>query len=1623
MRKSLLGLLLLGVTISGANAQNICLRANNDFTSANGTNGVTNPKYIAKGDINNDGILDVITSNGNTSVVSSVSIFYGQGNGLFVYQDTVTITPNACNTQGIVIEDFDGDGFADFAVVKRTNSPNLNFRVMRGDGTGNFTIYADLQGPNLLTDIVSGDFDNDGLKDAVSLAATSNGTLSFFKNNGAGFNAPVNSVPSFTGLGYYAKSGQFDHLTDGNLDVVITRDGPGRLIFMKGTGTGTFTTGFNMLIGTAPRDLDLGDLNGDGNTDVAVAMSGSDSVHVVFTDGAGAVLSVDRYHSGGDGPQSLVVFDYDNDGDKDIVVANLLDFVVGLLINDGAGNFTLSRYEGFKDPQEMVFGNFDSDLKQDIVFTSGTKFLMYMGNDSPNGFTSYNNLFYPTLTTLPNSSASADFNGDGFADVVSANSTTTTFSLFNGDGTGSFTFGANTSTGSTAQSIQAGDFDGDGDNDVLLIETTGQSLSLYPGDGAGGFGVPVSVALPAIPTHLIARDLDGDTDLDAVITSSASGSVYVYQNAAGVFTLASTLTTGLNTPVNATVANFNGDANPDLAIVNNGGSGTVKIFTGTGACLFASGNTVNFSSSPDVAAAGDFNGDGNTDIAVCYGSTNIISYATGDGTGAFSGATNQTISSAGFISGIVATDLNQDGIADIATSNSATHDVSVLKGSASGPAFQQAFFSGYKSVHIAEGYINNDQMPDLIVCNSDATGGGSSVAVLLNRSAKITNSGTGSFCTGSSVNLTSTEAFSYQWSTIATTQSISVNTSNSYTVTTGNFNLSCSSVSEPEVITVNPLPLVTSISGNTTICGSSSTTLTAVSSASSPSFQWFDAASGGSVLSSTADYTTPVLSSNTLYWVEVTDGVTGCVSSPRYQVDVVIGDITGPVIDACPSDITTNVAAGTCGAVVSWATPTATDNCGSATVNQTVGLPSGSTFPVGVHNIQYTATDASSNTSTCSFTITVIDNIDPTFTSCPANISQNASAGLCSAVVSWAAPLASDNCSATVTQTSGSISGSTFPVGIHSILYTATDPSGNTATCTFTVTVVDAEAPSVASCPANISITNTAGSCGATATWVAPTALDNCGGATIAQTSGAASGTFFPVGTSNVAYTATDAAGLTSVCSFTVTVNDNQAPTISGCPANMNFTNTSGVCGRIVSWTAPSATDNCSATITQTAGPASGSTFPIGVTTVTYSAVDPAGNTSTCSFTVTITDAQNPTISGLPSNMSVPAASGGCTATATWTIPSATDNCAGATITQTAGPAPGSTFPAGSTTITYTATDASGNTATGSFTVTVVDNIAPTFTSCPSNITACQGSPVTFPTPTATDNCTASPVITQTAGLPSGSNFPVGTTTVIFKATDDNGNFTNCTFTVTINVSPTVSFTLADDQVCEGDPLVNLSSGSPAGGIFSGPGITGSSFDPGTAGAGSHTITYTFTNGSGCSGTATDIMTVHAAPVVSFTVNDDLACIYHTGYAISGGAPAGGSYSGLGVSGGVFTPGNAGLGNHVITYSVTDANSCTGSATDIIQVSACTGIEELASGTLMKVFPNPSNGIFTIEFAQALTDAYNLEIYNTVGQIVHVQSVSGEVSVIDLSNLERGIYFLQLEFNGVRYLEKIIIER
>ena len=531
---------------------------------------------------------------------------------------------------------------------------------------------------------------------------------------------------------------------------------------------------------------------------------------------------------------------------------------------------------------------------------------------------------------------------------------------------------------------------------------------------------------------------------------------------------------------------------------------------------------------------------------------------------------------------------------------------------------------------------------------------------------------------------------------------------------------------------------------------------------------------------------------NTTVTYTVTD-LAGNTATSSFTVTVT--DNEAPVISNIPADFTVGTFDGLSTAVVTWpeapaADPAASDNCGVTSFTSTHA--SGDTFDEGVTTVTYTAMDAAGNTTTSSFTVTVSDGEAPVISGNPADITQTADAGQCSAVVTYTAPTATDNV-AIISFSGDAASGDTFPVGTTTVTYTAIDDAGNTTTSDFTVTITDNEAPAIADTPANITQTADAGQCGAVINYTAPTASDNC--AVTSFSGDAASGDTFPVGTTTVTYTAVDPAGNTETSSFTVTIIDDQDPAIAGTPANITQTADAGICGASISWSDLTASDNCS--IASFSGThASGDTFPVGATSVTFTATDVNGNTTTSTFTVTVTDDEDPSISGTPGDITQTADAGLCGAAVSYTPPTAADNCGVDSFTSTHDS--GDIFAVGTTTVTYTATDVAGNTTTSSFTVTVSDNEQPVLVGMPSNITqsndagACSAA-VSFTAPTASDNCG---IASFSGDAASGDTFPVGTTTVTYTATDIHGNTATGSFTITVT----------DDE----DPVISASAPDPS---------------------------------------------------------------------------------------------------------------------------------------------------------------------------------------------------------------------
>jgi len=164
-------------------------------------------------------------------------------------------------------------------------------------------------------------------------------------------------------------------------------------------------------------------------------------------------------------------------------------------------------------------------------------------------------------------------------------------------------------------------------------------------------------------------------------------------------------------------------------------------------------------------------------------------------------------------------------------------------------------------------------------------------------------------------------------------------------------------------------------------------------------------------------------------------------------------------------------------------------------------------------------------------------------------------------------------------------------------------------------------------------------------------------------------------------------------------------------------------------------------------------------------------------------------------------------------------------------------------------------------------------------------------------------------------------------------------------------------------------------------------------------------------------------PSVSLSLNPDTVCLNTVSYALTGGSPNGGAYSGVGVSAGNFNPNTAGAGLHNIIYTYTDGNNCTKSATKQLFVAvscAPTGINQLTNGGEEWIIsPNPTNGVFTIESNEK---NYEIVIVNVLGEKIYASKINSSKTEIDLSGQPQGIYFVKIYNGQTIFNKKIVIQ-
>ncbi len=197
--------------------------------------------------------------------------------------------------------------------------------------------------------------------------------------------------------------------------------------------------------------------------------------------------------------------------------------------------------------------------------------------------------------------------------------------------------------------------------------------------------------------------------------------------------------------------------------------------------------------------------------------------------------------------------------------------------------------------------------------------------------------------------------------------------------------------------------------------------------------------------------------------------------------------------------------------------------------------------------------------------------------------------------------------------------------------------------------------------------------------------------------------------------------------------------------------------------------------------------------------------------------------------------------------------------------------------------------------------------------------------------------------------------------------------------------------------------------------------------SGSVVLTLTGVPVSPCSINVSHSVTVTflPLPIVTFGALTDF-CHNSPPYELTEGSPAGGVYSGPGVTDGWFYPEVAGIGIHIIEYLYTDENGCVNSASQEVFVDECIGISPLKN-TGFSIFPNPGNGLFTIQFDQNISGNYRIEVFNLNGQRVFsdmaVFAENSSTQILDLTSQPEGIYYLKITGGGASVAAKLVVKR
>jgi Calx-beta domain/FG-GAP-like repeat len=598
------------------------------LTSGNSTGSVT------VGDFNGDDVPDLVVLNYWSS---NGSVLLGNGDGTF--QAALNFAAGR-EPISVAVGDFNGDGLQDLAVA---NSYPANVGVLLGNGDGTFQPPRNFDVGTNCSSVAVGEFNGDGIPDL----AVAGGGVSVLLGNGDG---TFQAAHTFTAgpTPFSVAVGEFNG--DAIQDLAVANySEPGTASVLLGNGDGTFQAARSFVAGIVPMFVTVGDLNSDGLSDLAVANFGSaftfpdSSMSVLLGTGDGKFQAAPTYPTG-NFSRAVAVGEFNGDGLPDLAVAS--DIGISVLSGNGDGTFQAARnFAAGTYPQSVAVGEFNSDSFPDLAVANGVNVTVLLGNGDGT-FQAARNF---AAGNLPRSVAVGEFNGDGLPDLAVANDFGVSVLLGNGDGT--FQAPGNFAAGSFTISATVGEFNGDGIQDLAVANLgdpesgIGQGVSVLLGNGDGSFQAPRTFTAGSFPRSVAVGEFNGDGLEDLAVANSATyGGVpsvsVLLGNGDGSFQAPRDFPAG-RAPWSLAVSDISGDGLLDLAVLNAPYSsydslqGNVRVLLGNGDGTFQT-TPVSYlvGREPRAVAVGDFDGDGWPDLAVANSASDDVSILLNVGSGA-----------------------------------------------------------------------------------------------------------------------------------------------------------------------------------------------------------------------------------------------------------------------------------------------------------------------------------------------------------------------------------------------------------------------------------------------------------------------------------------------------------------------------------------------------------------------------------------------------------------------------------------------------------------------------------------------------------------------------------------------------------------------------------------------------------------------------------------------------------------------------------------------------------------------------------------------------------------------------------------------------------------------------